>query len=370
MAPARIVFDPQKLHVVDAEPRVQFRDPDCLPARYADFAELMRVAREHYLEQRRAMQEEGASSDELKAFAEEYDWAKIDGALGNWLNESNDPDLRGTLLLTYVGQSVRTDSLYARMALAEVEPGSPKWGMSSLLLPSAIDATGRPEVYEEFLYEALRENPSEAVKTDALFQLLWTAHEDHNEKEARILYVWLVSEYPDAWQTEFARSEFDPSRAVREGQPVPEFEIASLEDSTVVYSSASLVGQVYLIDFWSTWCAPCIAEMPYLHAAYAKYKEDGFTILSLSFDEKPEDVIEYRAKGEWTMPWLHAFVEGGFGNELAKRFQVYGIPKPVLIGREGTILATFRDLKSKKLDETLAGVFGREPTASEEGRQF
>jgi hypothetical protein len=109
--------------------------------------------------------------------------------------------------------------------------------------------------------------------------------------------------------------------------------------------------------------------MPYLHAAYAKYQQDGFTILSLSFDEKPEDVIEYRARGEWAMPWLHAFVESGFGNDLAKQFQVYGIPKPVLIGREGKILATFRDLSREKLDETLAGVFGREPTAKGEGKQ-
>lgn len=362
---ARIVFDPGKLQVVDAEPRVKFRDPDCLPARYAKFAQLMRGARERYRERRRAMQEEGASSDELKAFAAEYDWSEIEAALESWLSETDDPDLRGTLLLTYVSESVRPDSLYARMALAEVEPASPKWGMAPFLLPSAVDATGQPEVYEDFLYAALRENPNDALKPDVLFQLLWTAHEDHNQKEVRILYAWLVSEYPDAWQTEYARSEFDPSRAIREGQPVPEFEIASLEDSSVVYSNASLAGQVYLIDFWSTWCAPCIAELPYLHAAYDKYKADGFTILSLSFDEKPEDVIEYRAKGEWTMPWLHGFVEDGFGSDLAKRFQVYGIPKPVLIGREGGILATFRDLSREKLDKTLAGVFGREPTVNQ-----
>lgn len=366
---ARIVFDPEELYVSDAEPQVRFRDPDCLEARYADFAQFMRVKREGYLAKHRAMQEEGVGSDELKAFAEEYDWAEIDGALGDWLSEVDDPDLRGTLLVTYVAQSVRTDSLYARMALAEVAPGSPKWGLASLLLPKAIDAAGRPEVYEEFLYAAMRETPSESVKTDALFQLLWTAHTNHNEEEARILYSWLVSEYPTAWQAEYARSEFDPNRAVRVGQPVPEFEIASLEDSTVVYSSASLAGQVYLIDFWSTWCAPCIAELPYLHAAYDKYREDGFTILSLSFDEKPEDVIEYREKGEWTMPWLHAFVQDGFGSELAKTFQVYGIPKPVLVGREGKILATFRDLSREKLDETLARVLGREPTVSQkEGR--
>ena len=65
------------------------------------------------------------------------------------------------------------------------------------------------------------------------------------------------------------------------------------------------------------------------------------------------------------MPWLHASIEDDFGSELAKKFQVYGIPKPVLVGREGTILATFRDLSREKLDETLARVLGSEPTVSE-----
>ncbi len=363
---ARIVFDPQKLHVIDAAPSVQFGDPEGLQARYASFAQFMQDRRAEYYEERRALQEEGASDEELRSFGAEYDWSDVDAALEDWLDETSDPDLRGTLLLTYVSRSVRTDSLYARMALAEVEPASPKWGMAQFLLPSAIDATGHPEAYEDFLYAALRENPSEALKPDVLFQLLWQAHEDHNENETRILYAWLVSEYPDEWQAQYARSEFDPNRAVREGQPVPEFEIASLEDSTVIYSNQGLAGQVYLIDFWAVWCGPCIAEMPYLHAAYEKYGQDGFTILSLSFDDKPEDVIEHREKGEWTMPWLHAFVEDGFGSELAKTFQVYGIPKPVLVGKDGTILATYRDLHGEKLDETLAGVFGREPTVSEE----
>jgi thiol-disulfide isomerase/thioredoxin len=130
-----------------------------------------------------------------------------------------------------------------------------------------------------------------------------------------------------------------------------------------------MLGQVYLMDFWAVWCAPCVAEMPYLHAAYEKYKEDGFTILSLSFDQKPQDVIEYREAGAWKMPWRHAFVEGGFASELAKSFQVVGIPKPILIGADGLILATFADLNGPALDRTLAGVFGREPTASEERKQ-
>ena len=124
-------------------------------------------------------------------------------------------------------------------------------------------------------------------------------------------------------------------------------------------------GQVYLIDFWAVWCGPCIAEMPNLHKVYEKYKDEGFTILSLSFDGSPDEVTEYR-EGEWKMPWLHAFVKGGFQADVAKSFQVLGIPKPILIGKDGAILATERDLRGEKLDKTLANLFGYEAGEMEE----
>ena len=69
------------------------------------------------------------------------------------------------------------------------------------------------------------------------------------------------------------------------------------------------------------------------------------------------------------MLWLHAFVPEGFGSELADGFAVLGIPKMILIGEDGTIIATQHDLRGEKLDETLAGVFGREPTATEKEKQ-
>jgi thiol-disulfide isomerase/thioredoxin len=366
---ARILFDPGKLHVSDAQPSVRFRDPDGLQARYADFTQLVLDERDAYLERRQALEQQAAGAEALMSFDQEYDWSKIRNALDEWLQETDDLELRGTLLLTYIGHSVAADSVHARVALGEIPPGSPKWGMLPFVLMQAIYSAGQPEVYEDFVYAVLRENRSEEARASALMFLLGRASGEEKESELRILYTWLASEYPESFQAEWATSEYDPARAIQPGNPVPEFELASLEDSTVIYSNVTMLGQVYLMDFWAVWCAPCVAEMPYLHAAYEKYKEDGFTILSLSFDQKPQDVIEYREAGAWKMPWRHAFVEGGFASELAKSFQVVGIPKPILIGADGLILATFADLNGPALDRTLAGVFGREPTASEERKQ-
>ena len=107
-----------------------------------------------------------------------------------------------------------------------------------------------------------------------------------------------------------------------------------------------------LIDFWAVWCAPCRAEMPKIHEAYKEFSSDKFTILSLSFDPKVDAVDKYR-KETWAMPWLHTFVEGGFNNELSKRFEVTGIPKPLLVNPQGIIVATGVELRGENLKTTL-----------------
>lgn len=362
---ARILFDPQKLLVVEAEPFVRFRDLERIEARYTDFRQQMVGRRGEYLEQRKLLKDEGATDEELSAFSENYDWSANDSALASLLAEAEDADLRATLLATYLAETVRADSMYARMALAEIDPSSSAWTLGFDIVHKAVSASGRAEAYEDFLYAVLRENPDEGLRARLLLGLLGDAHREEDESEARIFYTWLVTEYPESFEARYAKAEFAPDRAIQEGKPVPEFEIASLEDSTVAYSSENMKGQTYLIDFWATWCGPCIGEMPYLHAAYDKYKQDGFTILSLSFDSSREAVIKYRDEGKWKMPWLHGFIEGGFGSEMSKSFQVIGIPRPILIGEDGTILTT-HGLRGETLEETLAGVFGRAPPPTQE----
>ena len=96
--------------------------------------------------------------------------------------------------------------------------------------------------------------------------------------------------------------------------------------------------------------------MPYLHAAYEKYKNKGFEILSLSLDHSPVEVIEYR-KGEWKMPWHHAFLEGEFDHEIARKFGVKGYPTPILVDSEGKIIVTGNALRNVELIETLSDYF-------------
>jgi len=147
---------------------------------------------------------------------------------------------------------------------------------------------------------------------------------------------------------------YNPDKRIAIGKPVPDFEIASLENASQTISNKTLKGQYYLIDFWATWCGPCMAEMGNLHQAYEKFKgKKGFTILSLSYDGSPDKVVEHRKKGKYPMPWNHGFVQDGFESKLGQTFEVAGIPSVVLVDDKGTIIATSSELRGASLENTL-----------------
>jgi thiol-disulfide isomerase/thioredoxin len=153
----------------------------------------------------------------------------------------------------------------------------------------------------------------------------------------------------------FAR--YDPDGAVAVGARVPDFAVELLDGEGTV-SRESLLGTTYLIDFWAIWCAPCIDEMPTLHAAYERFRDEDFEIVSLSFDDSV-DQVRYFRDNEFPMPWLNAHIAEGFSGGIAERFEVRGLPKPILVGPDGRILAlSSGKLRGALLERTLEEHFG------------
>ncbi len=178
------------------------------------------------------------------------------------------------------------------------------------------------------------------------------------DKERVVLcYNELKKRYPDSKTFKFYLDKLNPAKKIAVGNPVPDFEVKLLHSEKTV-SRQSMLGRYYLMDFWAVWCGPCRGEMPNLHKAWETYKDKNFTILSLSFDPAVEDVDNYRQK-DWAMPWLHTFVEKGFKSDLAKRFEVSGIPEPILVGPEGKIIATAGKLRGTTLLKTLEEFLGK-----------
>ncbi len=143
---------------------------------------------------------------------------------------------------------------------------------------------------------------------------------------------------------------------IKVGQPAPDIKLPNPDGKE--YALSDLKGQVVLLDFWASWCGPCRRENPNVVKVYDKYKDDGFTIYSVSLDGpdarrtaglNAEQVAAMKENGK--RKWLAAIAKDQLSwpyhvSELSKwnsvagqTYGVRGIPKTFLIDREGKIAA-------------------------------
>ncbi len=112
-------------------------------------------------------------------------------------------------------------------------------------------------------------------------------------------------------------------------------------------------GKVILVDFWATWCGPCVAEIPNVVATYKKLHEKGFEIVGISFDQDKDKLATMTKEKE--MPWSQYFDGEGWGNKFGKQFGITSIPRMWLINKKGMVVDTNgRDDLEKKVEKLLA----------------
>jgi len=118
---------------------------------------------------------------------------------------------------------------------------------------------------------------------------------------------------------------------------------------------SSLRGQYVLLDFWASWCGPCRRENPNVVAAYNKYKDKGFTVMSVSLDKNKEAWLGAIERDQLTWP-NHVSDLKSWGNEAAQLYGVHAIPFSVLLDKDGKIIDT--NVRGEKLEEDLRQIFG------------
>ena len=185
--------------------------------------------------------------------------------------------------------------------------------------------------------------------------LLMNAKMANDEKNLKLYYEVAVKYFGDTPIGKSVKERFSPVIKIAVGKAVPAFKVKSFEDTTIFITNETFKGKVYLLDFWATWCGPCVGEMDKLHKAYDKFKSKNFQILSLSLDRKSEEITKFRGD-KWKMPWLHTFVTND--KKVTDAFEVIAIPRPLLIDEKGMIVAMDADLRGDQLEKTLAKYLG------------
>ncbi len=115
------------------------------------------------------------------------------------------------------------------------------------------------------------------------------------------------------------------------------------------YRMADLKGQVVLVNFWASWCAPCLAEIPEFIKVRDTYHDRGFEILGISTDDTALQLREFASRYKTNYPLVQVTgeVEDSYG-------PVFGLPTSILIGRDGSVCKRhFGPLSKEQLEKEL-----------------
>jgi thiol-disulfide isomerase/thioredoxin len=133
--------------------------------------------------------------------------------------------------------------------------------------------------------------------------------------------------------------------ALEEGDKAPIFDLPSIYADQEAISTASLEGKTVYVDFWASWCAPCLTSLPLYNDMYHKYKDQGLEIVAINVDNPIEDGLDFLLDTP-----LDFLIPADPDGEAAELFEVIGMPTSYLIEPDGTIKLVHMGFRSGDIE--------------------
>lgn len=259
--------------------------------------------------------------------------------------------------------NIKQDGMPPVFALVVLEPGDIKVSVAegkatvegtpindkSAAFDKKMESLGRDEQFAT-MQTFIREN-TDNVLGAFYFSMAYSIFE--MDEAAKLLEQFPAELKAQEWMADVSAQITKMIEMSPVGKKFTDIEGLSIDGKQLKLSDFAGKGKVVLVDFWASWCGPCIVELPNVIKAYNEYKDKGFEIVGVSLDTDKKAWSETTAKHGITWPQFSNLK--GWEDPAARAYNVSGIPYTLLIDKDGTIIAERLrgDAIVKKLDELL-----------------
>ncbi len=239
-----------------------------------------------------------------------------------------------------------------RLLLNDLAPRSLVWSLRPSTIYQAAELSGLPKFKRtDFFHEVLNLNPVAETKVTLLMQLITMDSRGLTPDKLKPYLSILVDQYGGFPQAAECYDKYSSYLSIKKGSPAPDFSIDLYPDTTSRITNHQFKGRYYLLDFWSPSNRGSVKETRYLHSLQERIGSNNLEMISvaLNFDSKSkksgstaERVLQFNTK-----------VWHGFDNKLCREFEVYSVPKLVLVDPQGVIAASGWKLLGPKIEEVI-----------------
>jgi peroxiredoxin len=239
----------------------------------------------------------------------------------------------------------RLEALYGAYRTARKEKDAAALQVLEQKIDS-LDAEANEKIYGTYV----KQNPQSPVAFYAFKN--WAGYEIDAAKVEPVFAT-----LPAAVRNSFSGKDMQQKIAIAKKTGVGQIAMDFTQNDTLgkPVALSSFRGKYVLLDFWASWCGPCRAESPNLVAAFRKYQEKGFQVLSVSLDRPGARDKWLQAIHADGLAWYHVSDLQFWNNAVAGQYGIQAIPQNLLIDPAGKIVA--KNLHGPALDKKLAAIY-------------